>query len=134
MSRPRSSLAAACVALALVGAQLGGILHAALVEHRRCPEHGEIVEGSPGQAAALPVVPPSRLGGVASIQPVSVAVDCHEHCLAAWAASAPMTPSGEATGLLVPDTRRLRAGRVGWAPPPSDPRRYRLAPKTSPPS
>jgi hypothetical protein len=120
-------------AAALLAGQLSTLLHILVVDHQRCPEHGELVHASLRRAPA-PANDPLVVGRVSVVAPGETNGDDQgdDHCLSlahrrdAWVgAAAPeipfVVPTAAATTLPPADAAPLT-------------RLWMLAPKTSPPT
>jgi len=114
-------------ALALLVGHVSGVAHLLLVEHERCPEHGELVH-----AHARPQSRPSLAAGAVMAPPPQIAADGDDHCLACASQS---QSAGAARPVGRPALLLVRMPPVA-AREANVPRRYllSLAPKTSPPS
>lgn len=131
----RPGLALAAVLIQLVGA-LGGYAHLALVEHERCPEHGELVHANEGQAGAHQPAAPAELpaDGSSRLGAADPGDDEHDACaVVASLRKRGISCQSPSDGLAV-------ARAEGPSPLPSSPASPReralflLAPKNSPPS
>ncbi len=128
--RPRHGAAAAVIAVGLMLGQAIGLLHASLVRHETCPQHGEQVEI--GGATAFAERTSATDTTVAAIRPADPELPPeHRHCeatllpRAAIAGPVVAAADGEAAPERIALPRRPRtiaAVRI-----------YRLAPKQSPP-
>lgn len=132
--RGRGGVVAWLVAAACLVGQVAGVVHAACVEHRVCPEHGgleHVVLPAPGTATAAGV---EAWQAWRSATPWASAADDHDQCLAETEAPAPaQTPSLAAQALpspsdAVPAPRETpvvaRALVLGRAPKTSPPPRW----------
>jgi hypothetical protein len=118
------------VLLVYVAGSLASAAHLALVTHRVCSEHGELVHVEHAQAAQAET---PRTGACASVRAGSQGRPGHEHCGLAQGLPEVFDP---VRGADVP-------GRPACTPAADEPRavlrapreaRYRLAPKHSPPA
>ena len=127
--RPRRLRVATAVALAslLVLCNVLAQRHEALAAHRRCVEHGELIDvASTAARSAAPVA-----NGRIAARSTAAAGDEHEHCQLCPASFSPAVAARATLALaLVP----------AWTPPLAPPRPVpqlvelvRIAPKTSPP-
>lgn len=119
------------LAVLLAAAQGSAWVHAAIVAHVTCLEHGESIHAL--KTARGDAGPREAVGGTARLTGAEAAATAHEHCaggaLLRWrdvglsAPAASAAPSALAPQLASPtDARRLTATAV-----------YLVAPKTSPP-
>jgi hypothetical protein len=126
------------LAVVLVVAQLGGLLHRAVIEHVACPEHGELVHGDPaahGRGASGIAAAPDRARQPAvqrASAPDAQPGHAHEHCCL-WASPKIHT--------LSPGPWQAPPARLAVSPLPlpergPEPRGaiYLIAPKHSPPA
>ena len=131
----RSHLLGLIAPLALLAGQLSGVVHSMVVEHQRCPEHGELVHRVQ-TAGRGPAAPDARQHSPAAVAAEAIA-DRHDddHCLSLTGRRERTGPSARASADLGPAPRDARLavapsdasrGRGAWL--------LRLAPKTSPPA
>ena len=119
-------------AVALLVGHLSSVAHLLLVEHQRCPEHGELIHTTRAPARPASAGPGH---GVQAVAAAGNAVDGHndDHCLAC-------ATENPTAGAARASARPLILSVQGKAPSAFDrltpSRTYilRLAPKTSPPS
>jgi hypothetical protein len=128
----RSSIFAIGVAGALLLAQVAGLAHLLVVEHERCAEHGDIVEGAANHPAAAAAE--RQEGDRASVRAAGDEIAGHDHCLylatlrrgtGSECQHVVLAPRAAAARFVVGAERREQA---------SGPSLLRIAPKTSPPA
>jgi hypothetical protein len=126
----RSSTFGLATALTLLLAQTSTLIHLALVEHQRCPEHGETVHRGSAPVAGLGAVADLR-GAVLDGPSAADLEERDEHCLGAALTQAALElPRPSVTPATPPVEIRPYALRI--APSPSLPL-LDLAPKHGPP-
>jgi len=129
--RPRRfPLASIAVAAVLLGGQAMAFLHLALVEHGRCAEHGEIIEGH-GVAYGLGSHAPAAGLRVA---PDDVATHEHEHCLFVVAQRSSARPDAGAADAAAAPTPAAPLPLRHDDAPATGRALFGIAPKTSPPA
>ena len=138
-----SRVVAVLLAALTLAAPLTGYLHLALVEHTRCAEHGELIEGAraarPDHAALASPAPPALVFVDRSSRVEDGAVPAehghgHEHCLlspfrrerASCGAALAVAPVHDVAA-------DEHASAVASAPRTGAIALYRIAPKNSPP-
>jgi hypothetical protein len=132
----RSLLLGLIVPLALLAGQLSAVVHSMVVQHQRCPEHGELVHRvqTPGRAESLP---PSdaRHHSMAVVAAQAVA-DPHDddHCLSLVGRRETTGPSARASADLGFPPRNALTVAAADASRERGAQLLRLAPKTSPPA
>ena len=136
-SRRRRRARGLTLAVLLVAAQGSAWLHAAVVSHITCLEHGEAIHAAPARAghgdAGQAIASDQNQAVVDRLSGGEAALAAHEHCgagaLLSWrgaalfapaGAAAPLAPSADHLPIVVP-----RFGTANVL--------YLLAPKTSPP-
>jgi hypothetical protein len=125
--RRRSSAIGWLAALALLAGQLSSVVHLLVVQHQRCPQHGELVHAAEG----TPLASSPRVGDGAALGPAeSPEGHGHDHCLYLIHRPEVMAPPG--AGALVTVLADAPFLDKIVARPASFPL-FRLAPKTSPP-
>jgi hypothetical protein len=127
----RSSIFAIAVAGALLLAQVAGLAHLLVVEHERCAEHGDIVEGGANHHAAAAAERQER--DRASIGNDGDEIAGHDHCL--YLATLRRGAGSERQHVvLVPRAPVDRLVGAETREQASGPSLLRIAPKTSPPA
>jgi len=137
-SRRRRRARGLTLAVLLAAAQGSAWLHAAVVSHITCLEHGEAIHAAPARAAdgeagqAIPVADRNQ-PVVDRLSGGEAALVAHEHCgagaLLNWRGAALFAPAGAAAPLASSaDDLSVVVPRLGTASV-----LYLLAPKTSPP-
>lgn len=132
-ARRAAPLLALPVILVHLAGTVGVYLHFALVQHRRCPQHGELIHAEKGEQAPAARPIRSATSDPAAEQGDGPARDSHDPCNLTMALrQRAVEPRPELAGTSEPacqlelapteDSPSL-AGRTG----------YRVAPKTSPP-
>ena len=123
-----------CVLMGMLGVFLQGSTggHMLLVEHTRCAEHGELVHGDAshhhGSGDPADVNGPA-LSGIAE----GSAEESHEHCaLSVDRRDAQHRIADSPTVACLDQAGEAFEPRI--AAPTTDPRRFRIAPKNSPPA
>lgn len=133
MARRAWLLAIATILVHLAGT-FGGYLHFALVEHERCPEHGELVHAD--GVAASPDLSSSPTGvhsGPTAAPGNRDSRDSHDPCsLTAALRQRAFAPDADA-GAQIEELFEPAPGPAAESPFLAARARYRVAPKTSPP-
>ena len=121
------------VAIACLLTQASGLLHGLLVEHARCPEHGEAVHvGETGHAAHASAIP----GATAALHAAAARVEAHahEHCaLASDRRERAIAGRPSTTATAAPRAVARAVPLLSLAHPAQIPL-LSLAPKSSPPA
>lgn len=130
---------ALCVALLCLGTQLSSTLHALVVPHEVCAEHGELVHGERGQSGHAPAhapvaaAPTQVAGATVQASDSETASHAHDHCTSACQrrdalhvrAPRSLLPLTASSKLAVKLALPARAATSAL---------FSLAPKTSPPA
>jgi hypothetical protein len=137
-ARPRRRVGAvvAVATLALVG-QLLGLAHLFLIEHARCPEHGDTVHVRRGSEdghadAAAPTTGYALAGADGDVRPGDAADHGDDHCQL-WTERRDRAPVLTGLSTPMPSYAALDAIVPGVAPAPPRPL-FHLAPKAGPPA
>jgi hypothetical protein len=128
--RIRQHAAAIAVLALFAGGRLAAVAHELLVEHRRCAEHGELVDAAP-LTTLQPESPAAARAAVTPGEAVPSEHDSHEHCDIVLVHRAPAL-----VGTSTPTYAKIHAASAPNAAPEKHDAgiaRHRLAPKTSPP-
>ena len=128
MRRQRHSTIGLGAALVVLLGQAAALAHLALVEHRRCPAHGETVHAA---AIASPTRAPTANVAVAATEVDGDADAADDHCLAA-ALTASSTDLPHPTSVPATVAAPAPPGPLPVAPAPPL-ALLRLAPKHGPP-
>ena len=132
----RSSLLGLVVPLALLAGQLSTVAHSMLVEHQRCPEHGELVHRAQRGTTAPPaglVVAPRAVHQQVLAPATAIERDGDDHCVSLAGRREVAGPPPRSSGDLAFPTREAVAGDRSASLHDCDALLLRLAPKTSPP-